>query len=270
MDKLEECPYCGEIPSGEGSIGDDIWCTNIKCKNFNNHMPREFWNVHPKENSLQIEVDILKKEIQTIKNFYATSHADIRKECDFLQENIDALKKEIQENISLYNTMQNKYNTLQKTFDEYKELSKKERGVLQDKLKEEEIKHQRYIETTEVEGALKLRNAETEIETLKNDIQTSKTMYVNMLNKRDILQKTFNEYIEDSEKENKTLRDELDSKKIEHQFYMDTMVQSNINVAEKKLRKIISSYNFKLNNIRLDEDKVVYDVLGKMKGKTNE
>lgn len=271
MESLRECPCCEStniiLNYMDSNLVWKLYCSDcgITYTSIDKEKIIKFWNSRPKETSLQEKVSLLGAEIEKITTSYSISHSDMVNRYNILENNIDILNEDIKQRKASYNTMENKYVLLQKDFDKNIELQKQEIDILQTKLKDAQTAHQHYIKNTESKIELELRDAQLKIDALKKDIEINKVSYTDIKNKYDALQKLFDKNAELSKQEKIALQIALNNEKIKHQHYIDT-TQSTIAIIEEKLRKTISSYNIKLNNIRLDEDKIIKDIIGKTKG----
>lgn len=275
MEILHKCPFCEnnnvELFYWDNALVWKLHCPvcNITYTNIDKEKIIKFWNNRPKENALQDNINTLKEELLIAKTFNGVSdtasYVDMRNERDILQAKLDVSKEDIEKITASYSTMKNKYDILQKSFEENIKLAKKENDALQGKLDNTEAIHLRRMEAVEYNNTLKINDAQTKTETLKNDMQAITVSYTNMRNKYDILKKSFDEYIELSKKENDALQIKTDNQERKYQQYIDVM-QTNINIIDEKLHKIIWSYNYKLDGIKLDENKIVDDMMKKIKG----
>jgi len=274
MEELRECPFC-KNEDIKFFYWDNALVWKLHCPVCNiehTHTDKEklikWWNNRPKENTLQENINTLKEELLIAKKSNSASdtasYIDIRNERNVLQAELDTAKGREEKVIASYITMKNKYEILQKSFDENVELAKKELDSLQAKLDNTETIHMRRIESIEANNILKINEMQTKIDTLKKDMQITISSYTDIKSKYDTLQKAFSENVELSKKENTALQIKLDNQERIYQQYINIM-QTNINFIEEKLHKIISSYNSKLDSIKLEENKIVDDTMKKIK-----
>lgn len=272
MENLLECPFCENkdisISYNDNSLVWKLYCSvcGVSYSHINKEKIIKFWNSRPREKSLQERINLSRENEEKITTSYDSSYAYLKNEYDTLQNKMDILKKEMQENIVSYNNIQNKYNILQESFNENEEIKKQEINALQTKVKDIQKMHQNYVEGVQADNSAKLRDAQIKIDKLKSDMESARLSLIDIKYKYDVLQKSFDKYIESSKKENIALQTSLDNEKIKHQQYIDS-AQSAISAIEEKLRKVILSYNSKLDNVKLDENKIIENVIGKAKRK---
>ena len=276
MEILHECPFCEnnnvELFYWDNALVWKLHCPicNITYTNTDKEKIVKFWNNRPKEKTLENNINTLKEELLIARASSGVSetnsYIDMRNERDALQGELNTSKDDIEKLTSFYATMKNKYDILQKSFDKNVEFVKKETDSFQTKLDNAKAIHLRRMEALEASNTLKINKAQAKIEALKEDIQTAMVSYTDMQNKYNVLQKSFDEQVKISKKENNIFQTTLDSERTKYQNHIDTIMQSNTDIIDKELRKIISYYNIKLDTIKLDENKIIDGTIERIKG----
>ena len=103
-----------------------------------------------------------------------------------------------------------------------------------------------------------------QLNALKSDMETARNSFFDIQNKRDILQKELGEAIKTAKQEQDTLKTKLSDEQKAHEHYINTM-QNRINNAEKLLANTISSYNAKLETIKLKEYETANTIMEKIR-----